>query len=159
MKDANIHNNFILNILKKKENSIDFLKICLPEEIKKGINYKKINFDDTTYIQKNLKEYFSDIVIKTEITNEQTDIYFLIEHKSTFKTKEIIFIQLLKYMSSMWEDDIKNQKELRIIIPIVLYHGKNKWNIPENFKDLYKISEGIKSICWILNIFYLIRKK
>ncbi|WP_459878009.1 Rpn family recombination-promoting nuclease/putative transposase [Desulfothermus naphthae] len=39
---------------------------------------------------------------------------------------------------------MRNQRELKPIIPIILYHGKQKWDLPENFVDYF--SRCLKNI-------------
>ncbi len=57
--------------------------------------------------------------------------YFLFEHKS-YIGKDIAF-QLLRYMVEVeiWGAKIKKEKadELPVIIPLVVYHGKDHWKI------------------------------
>ncbi|GAH72652.1 unnamed protein product, partial [marine sediment metagenome] len=143
-KIKNIHNNFIHNILKQSENASDFLMVSLPDDIIKHIDLTKIDYDDTGYVLKNFKEYFSDLVVKTRTKDNEVDIYYLVEHKSCYKSSEAIFLQILKYKYSMWEEDFKNERDWRIIIPVVLYHGEKKWKVPESFKDIFNAPIDIK---------------
>ena len=54
----------------------------------------------------------------------------------------------------MWERDDSEKKPLRIIVPIVFYHGKTSWNIPTSFVDQFKVSEEIKK--HLLNFTYVL---
>jgi len=49
----------------------------------------------------------------------------LFEHKS--QPDGIIFLQLLRYLLEAWDQQPQKKKGLGIIIPIVVYHGKQKW--------------------------------
>ncbi|CAN2044882.1 hypothetical protein GMMP1_1490001 [Candidatus Magnetomoraceae bacterium gMMP-1] len=96
---------------------------------------------------------------------EPVYIYALIEHKSY--PEPMVGFQLLVYMVRIWEgvviEHIKKQEEakkkreqgfevqtvpalkkLPAIIPIVLYHGKVKWNVGLNFKSLIDIRPGLE---------------
>ena len=42
---TNIHNNFFLHLLSKKENAIDFLRISLPKDIFSQIDFDYLDFD------------------------------------------------------------------------------------------------------------------
>src|SRR5690625_3721170 len=92
---------------------------------------------------------------------EKKDIYiFLFEHKS-YEEKNISF-QLLKYMIEIWENKLNKEKtdELPIVIPLVVYHGKQKWNIKRTLGDLLlgysNLSPNIQNMYRITNIFYTI---
>lgn len=84
-----IHNDLFQNILKDKQNAIDFLKATFPEDIAKHLNLTDIDYDDTNYVKNDYKNFMSDLVIKTTINDTATDIYILIEHKSEYKSREL----------------------------------------------------------------------
>ncbi len=152
--EYNIHNDFFINIIKNRENARDFLAGVLPENIYKLLDLTNIDFDDTSYIQNRFKDLFSDIVIKTKIANRNVDIYLLVEHKSTVPDKNSLFLQILSYIYSMFEEDYKNGKDFRIVIPLVFYHGTKKWEIPGSLQDLFDVDNNIKQI--IVNFSYLL---
>ena len=152
--ENNIHNDFFISIIKNRENAIDFLSGVLPDKILKEIDFNYLDFDDTAYIQNRFKDLFSDIVIKTKINNKNTDIFVLIEHKSTAPDDKALFLQTLNYIYSMLELDFNNKKDFRIIIPLVFYHGERKWKIPRYFLDLYDVTDDIKP--FLLNFSYLL---
>ncbi|MFH0755268.1 MAG: Rpn family recombination-promoting nuclease/putative transposase, partial [bacterium] len=144
---ANIHNNFFLQLLSKKQNTIDFLKISLPKEIFEQIDFDYLDFDKQTHILPKLKSSMKDLIIKTKLKNKkEVDFYLLLEHKSSIdndKPKDV-FIQIFKYIFNIIFEDYKNNKELRVVIPLVFYHGEKEWKIPTNFKDIFDVSDSIK---------------
>jgi predicted transposase/invertase (TIGR01784 family) len=48
-------------------------------------------------------------------------IAFLLEHKSSRPTYP--HLQLLRYMSNIWQENIKQKVALKLVIPIIFYHG------------------------------------
>jgi predicted transposase/invertase (TIGR01784 family) len=54
----------------------------------------------------------------------------------------------------MWEKDMAEERPLRLIIPLVFYHGKEKWNIPQSFADQFHVSDEIKK--FLLNYRYIL---
>jgi len=148
----NIHNDFFITTLKDKKNAQDFLKEALPKEITSLINFENLEYCDNTYILPDFKNYFSDMVIKTTIKEQPADIYFLLEHKSTPPKANELFLQILSYIFAMFQEDHKNKKDFRIVLPLVFYHGVQKWNIPTEFKELFKVDAIFKDN--ILNFNY-----
>jgi predicted transposase/invertase (TIGR01784 family) len=57
-------------------------------------------------------------------------------------------------MYFVWEKDILNKKPLRIIIPVVFYHGSQKWKVPEAFVDQFDVDDDIKK--HLLNYRYIL---
>jgi predicted transposase/invertase (TIGR01784 family) len=142
-----IHDKMFTNVFQKVDNARALLKKVLPEEIKKRIDFSSIEIEHTDYVSKQFEEYFSDIVIKVKMKSKTggkipTDICFILEHKTEGRIK--IFIQVLKYMVEEWQKDIDEKRPLRIIIPIVFYHGEKEWKIPQSFVDQFDIEDEIK---------------
>lgn len=101
-----------------------------------------------SYLDKGLKEQFTDLLFRVNINNKEGYIYFLFEHKS-YKDRMVIF-QVLKYMVEIWEGKIKEDKKKRkesglpdtgeikipIILPLVVYHDKGKWSIKRTLGEM-----------------------
>ena len=138
------HDILVKHVLGQEANVRDFLSFVLPVEIKQRLNLGKISYDVTTYISPQYRKNFSDLVVKSEIDNCTTDIYILIEHKSGFNTPRAVFVQIIKYIYLMLQHDLNEDKDLRIVIPLVLYHGKRSWTVPPSFRDLFSVHETIK---------------
>lgn len=139
------------------ENVKVFLNFILPEPIKKRIDFSKLEIDQTNYISKRFDEYYSDIIARTKMKGGDgddipVDIFFLMDHKT--KGKKTIFTQFLKYMYVMWEKDLDAGDIPRVIIPVVFYHGERKWNIPQSFRELFKIDDELKE--FLLDFNYIL---
>ncbi len=148
-KINNVHDKFFSKTFGDPENVKDFLKSALPEPIGNAIDLSKIEIDNSHYVSNEFADSFSDIIVKTKMKAAEeeeseidTDIYILFEHKSYRDTA--VFIQLLHYMYLMWQKDIDEQKPLRVIIPLVFYHGGDQWTVPHSFIEQFTVAEGIK---------------
>jgi predicted transposase/invertase (TIGR01784 family) len=151
------HNNVFIKTFSDPENVKVLLKMALPEPIKNAVDFSKIEIDFTTYVSDVMKDYYSDIVVKTFMkTGDQEeidlDIYILVEHKSTAEKESLV--QMLKYMYLEWQNDIDQKKPLRVIIPLVFYHGKESWNVPRSFADQFNVNDDIKE--FLLNYRYIL---
>lgn len=142
-----MHDKAFKKIFRDVKNTKDFLKKALPREIKQRLDFSSIKIDPTNYVSNEFKEGYSDIVVKAKMKSRTsgkipTDIYFILEHKTEAKVK--VFIQILKYMWFVWEADVNANKPPRIIIPIIFYHGKEKWKIPCSFLEQFDVDEELK---------------
>ena len=152
-----IDDKFFKKIIANPKNARDFLKKVLPKSIKKQLDFSRIHIEPTNFISDEFKESYADITIKTKMKTKKgkkipTDIFFILEHKSEGKNK--LLLQILKYMYFVWEKDILNKKPLRIIIPIVFYHGKQKWKVPKAFVDQFDVDDEVKQ--FLLNYRYVL---
>ena len=97
-----------------------------------------------SFIEEDFRESFSDLLFKANIGGRGGYVYFLFEHKST--PSPAIAYQLLKYMVAIWGREIDENTQLPIIMPLVIYQGRERWNVGTAFRDLvqdYGLLPGI----------------
>jgi len=147
------HDHFFKQVFKDQKNVVDFIRQYLPDKITKELDLSNVQIIDPSANSEEDIEFVSDIVVSCK-TNDgiPADIYLLFEHKS-YKDKGI-YLQLLRYMYEMWQEDFRLKKPFRVIIPVVFYHGTNKWNIPERFLDNFHVSGDLKS--YLLDFSYIL---
>jgi predicted transposase/invertase (TIGR01784 family) len=80
-----------------------------------------------SFVNQDLKEFFSDLLYKVSFGGQTGYIYLLFEHKS--QPEKIIGLQLLSYICSIWKLHVKQENlPLPVIVPLVLYHGRENWS-------------------------------
>ena len=146
-KIINPHDKFFKEFFSKEQEAREFLSMYLPEDIKKIIDLSTLSISKDSFIEKELQEYFSDILYEVDLKGQPAWIYLLFEHKSY--PDVLVSFQLLRYMVKIWEQFL-NQKQiykgLHPIIPFVIYHGKAKWKISKQFADLFSPLDPILSV-------------
>lgn len=124
----NPHDKFFKDVFQDRENVIDFIRGVFPEQIKNKLNLDTIDIDNSSYVDEELSEIFSDIVYTCQYDGKTNiRISLLFEHKSYFDKYHKI--QVLKYMVRIWESARKNRSELSPVIPVIVYHGSEEWHI------------------------------
>jgi hypothetical protein len=53
-----------------------------------------------------------------------------------------------------WQKDIDQNRPLRVIIPLIFYHGKEKWKVPRSFVEQFNVNDEIKE--FLLNYRYVL---
>lgn len=130
----NIHDRFFKETFGDLAVAKDFLNNYLPKTIQQYMKLETLLPQKDHFIDERLRESFSDLVFQVEIAGNQGYLCFLFEHKST-PDKETPF-QLLKYIVRIWEEKIREEKKLPIVIPIVIYQGVQKWRVPKYFAEM-----------------------
>ncbi len=121
------HDNFIKHLLSHRELAVDFLRECLPRPLVSMIDFETLVPQDTSYVSKDLKATFSDLVWGVTIHGQKKlRISLLLEHKSYVDSRAAF--QLLEYLASEYRKQIKEQKKVEPIIPILYYHGRKDWD-------------------------------
>ena len=79
----NSHDKFFKETFSNKEEAIDLLRNALPKQLLEKVNLASLQLDNSSYIDEELKESFSDLVFNCKFKGK-TDIKIaiLIEHKS-----------------------------------------------------------------------------
>ena len=138
------HDTFFREVFSRKEEASDFLKGILPVPILNNVDLPGLKLENTSYLDKQLKAHFSDIVYTTSYQSKTSiSLAFLFEHKSFKPSKAPIQIQLMRYILNIWEQNQKQGKSLMPVIPIVVYHGKESWEAPSLrtfFQETYQLS-------------------
>ena len=131
----NSHDKLFKETLSDINNAKDYFKHYLPTDILNIINLDTLEIRKDSFIDADLKEFFSDMLYSVKFGNKAGYIYLLLEHKSFFDKDTPL--KLLEYMVKIWKLHInQNKLPLPIIVPLVLYHGKDKWNIGNKFSGL-----------------------
>lgn len=130
-KENKPHDKLIKEILKDKKEVVNLVnKFLKPKE---KITEEKIEKYTNSYINKKYKSKEADIVYKMK----DKDVYFLIEHQSTIDYN--MPYRILNYCIDIvheWKKEQKNRfAKYPIVVPIVVYTGQTKWNVPRNYKD------------------------
>ncbi len=137
----NSHDKFFKSLFSGKEEVKEFISKVFPIELSKNINLDSLELDTTEYIDEKLKTNFSDIVYNCDYgKNAKIKISLLFEHKSY--TEAYPHFQLMGYMQSIWKNQIKQQQELTPVVPIIFYHGKQKWH-KKLFSEYFKATDDV----------------
>lgn len=144
----NVHDKLYKYLLSSPKEAKRLIQWYLKVEIEG--NLEKYN---SSYITSQYKNKEADIVYKLE----KREIYFLIEHQST--VDRTMPYRMLAYSMEILRD-VTNKKDMKkkdykfpLVVPIVLYTGKEKWDVKENIEE---IQEKLKEYKQKANTYKLI---
>lgn len=125
--DASIHDNFIRSILSNKSIAVEYFKSYLPAYISSKLDFTTLKQLPDTYLSEKLKKTMSDIVYSClrKDTKKPVKVSLLLEHKSY--PDKYASIQIGGYIFSALQKQATNKEPLSLVIPVLLYHGKGKW--------------------------------
>jgi predicted transposase YdaD len=105
----------------------DYLLHYTPPAVHTQIDFNVFQKSNTAFVSGRFGVSFCDVVYETRLmSGDSARLLFLFEHKS-YLPSHPIYLQLLDYLLQIWEDDLKNKRKLSCIIPIVVYHGEQRW--------------------------------
>lgn len=155
-KIAKPHDKFFREIWSDREVALDFLENYLPAEIRSVADMDTLEIQKDTFVEKRLRDYYSDILYRVNLADEPGFIHLLFEHKSF--PYRWIHLQVQRYMLNIWELLLKQEKETRrlpLVIPMVIYHGREEWGQKRRFREVFsgpvdKLSRYVPDFEYIL---------
>jgi predicted transposase/invertase (TIGR01784 family) len=89
-----------------------------------------------SFIDAELLQHFSDLLYRVKLKRGGAAcVYVLFEHKSA--PDGWVAFQLLRYLVRIWEAEQRNgAAKLPLILPLVFYHGSERWRVARSFSAL-----------------------
>ena len=143
-KINNEHDKIFRKILDVKAEAADFINEALNPKNK--ITEDQIEKYNSSFVTESLENQESDVIYKLKNKN----IFFLIEHQT--KIDYTMPLRILDYETAIIKSAIDykrfGQKDYKIpmVIPIVLYTGKRKWNAQTYIKDIQEQFEDFEDL-------------
>lgn len=103
----------------------DFIEVHLPDELQQMCDFSTLRLEQGSFIDEDLRTYFSDVLYSLKTTAGDSYIQVLIEHQSS-PDKDMAF-RLMRYaIAAMQRQLDAGQKYLPLVIPILFYSGRRK---------------------------------
>jgi predicted transposase/invertase (TIGR01784 family) len=136
------YDSFFKKLFDNEENIRDFLRVYLPKDLVKNLDFESIKISDTEKENKKHKKYYLDLCVDCLVSETQSKIYIIFEHKSYHD--KLTLIQTMNYCLTIWESEIENhQKYLTPIVPFIFYHGKTKSKLKKNFREYFEPNSAL----------------
>lgn len=152
---SNPHDAFFRRMMADKAIAKSFLQQHLPEEVKSYVDLTSLEQVPDKLIQTDLKLSICDILYRVKIGDREGYLYTLVEHQSTPET--LLPLRVWQYVIKIMQRNVKNNKRVPLVLPIVIYNGKVKYNKPTRLNDLINApSELVMNILGDFKPFQLI---
>jgi len=139
----NPHDTFFKKLMSDPQNVRDFISGFLPSEIANNIDLDTIKHKDREQLTKKNRRLHLDLAITCKLSGKDAEIYIIFEHKSMLD--KLTLVQILTYCAALWEHNILNEKRPPVpVIPVVFYHGKDKFDLPNRFGNYFAVDESLK---------------
>jgi predicted transposase YdaD len=132
------HDNLFQYVLSRPEHAAEHLKAQLPPEIVSMVRWETLSLQPGTFVDTDLEALHSDLLFEAKLSGRETlYLYLLCEHQSM--PDPLLPIRLLRYMVRIWSrwlEQNKNKLPLPFLVPLVLYNGERRWNVPRDLAGL-----------------------
>ena len=117
------HDAVFKQFLSHPETARDFLLIHLPPALCERCDLQTLKLEPTSFIEDNLRAYYSDVLWSLKTDEGEGYIYVLIEHQSTADPH--MAFRLMRYaVAAMQRYLDAGYKTLPLVVPMLFYHGE-----------------------------------
>ena len=120
------HDKLIKEFLANRETAASFFDHYLPSDIRESLCLETLEICKDSFVEPDLREFFSDLLYKARFGDRNGYLYMLIEHKS--HPEKHTALQVLGYIRGIWTLHLKQaSRPLPVIVPLVLHHSPRPW--------------------------------
>ena len=123
----NPNNACFKDLFSRPEFVQSFIENYIPKGIRSFLDLDTIDIDLSGFVSKEQREYYADVVVTLQLKDSP---------------ELLTRLQILNYMVQKWLD-LKRRDQLGshlpVVIPVVIYHGKGRWNYSLRFSDLLEL--------------------
>ena len=133
------HDHFFRESFSKPQIIRNFLQEYLPPALLAQIDLDTLALESGSYIDEELRAHQTDLLYRVQMTNQQSLwLYLLFDHKSA--PDQWVSLQLLRYMVRIGDGIRPKRKATKLppILPLVIYHGEQKWQLATDFHALFE---------------------
>jgi predicted transposase/invertase (TIGR01784 family) len=139
----NPHDHYFRATFARRDVAVEFLRHYVPTEIAEQLDLSAVETVKDTFVDEELRDHFTDLLYHVRLRGGSTAyVYLLFEHKS-YREPWTAF-QLLRYMVRIWEHWLEQERlaTLPPIVPLVVYHGQQRWRVDQRFGALVATPEA-----------------
>lgn len=148
-KVLNPHDALFRSSLKNLYVAKDFFKAHLPKSVLTKINLDTLQFCNTSFIEEDLKEQFSDVLYYSQLDpNSGNYLYIIVEHQSA--PQKLMPLRILRYQLAIIMQHLQENPKattLPVVFPILFYQeqeDKKPYPYSLNIFDLFNDPEFAK---------------
>ena len=133
------HDHSYKLLFSEPEMIVDLLQGFVHEDWVKELDFSTLEKVSGSYISDDLRAREDDVIWRVSYRNNWIYVYLLIEFQSTIDY--YMAVRLMVYMGLLYQDLIKTKqlrsdRRLPPIFPVVLYNGEKRWDAATELKDL-----------------------
>lgn len=126
MAVESVHDKFFKAVFSRRDIALALVEELLPEAVGAALELDSLELSTTSFVDEELSEHFADLVYDGRtIGGEPVRVALLLEHKSYVVPQP--HVQLLRYVLNAWRADLQQSQPLRLLIPVIVYHGSATW--------------------------------
>ncbi len=99
---------------------------------------------DGTFVDEQLRERHTDLLLRTRLAGHDVLIYVLVEHQRT--VDPLMAVRMMRYQARIWDRHLREHPDVRripVILPAVIYQGERPWTAATDLRDLLDLDDQV----------------
>jgi hypothetical protein len=122
------------------------LRAVVPAAMAEALDWSTLALQPGSFVDPGLNPSHTDLLYAAAWRGgAEAPAYVLFEHQSS--SDRWMPLRLLRYMVRIWEHWLKDHEHAEVlpaIVPVVLYHGDERWPAPQAFDALLDVPEAVR---------------
>jgi predicted transposase YdaD len=146
------HNNLFHLALENLSNARSLIETRFPPDVRRELKLETLKLEKESFVDPDLREKYSDVLYSVDLVGrpgrgkstagpDRALVYVLFEHKSDSDQHTVL--QLLSYNLRIWERCVRDRLPLYPVLPLVVYHGQQKWDAARSIEELVDAPESL----------------
>lgn len=140
------HDALFKAVFGQPEHARGVLQSVLPAAIVEALDWSTLTLQPGSFVDPGLNPSHTDLLYAAAWRGgAAAPVYVLFEHQS--RPDRWMPLRLLRYMVRIWEHWLKDHERAQVlpaIVPVVLYHGDERWSAPQAFDALSDVPETVR---------------
>lgn len=137
------HDGLFKLVLGRPEHAASELRSILPDALVDRLDLNGLEKVDGSFVDPALRQHHTDVLFRTTLDQREALVYVLIEHQT--RPDWWMALRMLSYLTRIWERHLVRNPtitRLPLIIPVVIYQGRQRWRAPTEFADLLDLGNS-----------------
>jgi predicted transposase YdaD len=140
------HDGLFKAVFSHPEHALGALRPVVPAAMAEALDWSTLALQPGSFVDSELFPAHTDLLYTAAWRGgAEAPVYVLFEHQSS--SDRWMPFRLLRYMVRIWEHWLEEHKQataLPAIVPIVLYHGDERWSAARAFEALLDVPEAVR---------------
>lgn len=131
--EASPHDALFKAAFTRLDNAAGLIRSVLGPTLSDEIDWETLERRPGSFVDERLAQRHSDLLFGVQLGGREVLVYVLVEHQST--PDPSMPWRMWLYVTRIWAREAEGDR-LPLVIPIVVYHGRRRWNAPRDIEAM-----------------------
>jgi len=139
------HDSVFRRVFGAPGNAASELRAVLPTALADRLDLDQLTRVPASFVDEALRWRHSDLLFTAPLDGQDAFVYVLVEHQSS--EDPLMAFRMLRYVTRIWDQHLHDHpraRRLPAVIPLVVHHGRSRWDNPRQLLELIDLGPGAR---------------